>query len=536
MTVPNIVPVNTYSGNGSTTTFDFDFLVEENSQLIVQTVDEFGAVKDLTVDIDYSINELKNPNGSFITFPLPSSSHSVLSDKEKIVLSLTLPIEQDKEYKNSSKLNLSTLEYSFDYAIRILQILSRAIERCIKVQEGSDILPDDLVKSLFNAEANAKQSETNAKASEVATEQLKQDTQAIADKALQDIGTAKTDAIDTINSEETSAIQAVNTAENSAISNIQTEGGKYVQEAKDWAIKMDGKVNGEDYSSKYYADQAKILTAGSLNQKQITNCILAAPNGVVTYSSNTISIKQGLKVLIPNERNADKTLKNIELTLDADISRSGTELKGVTGELLIASDKTLSVNKYLEGYVLPSNFTGVFRNLDENTCLFYLDGTAKTERSYANIGKASINSEGNITSLITYQPVSLVKEQDIDGMWVNKNYEICKEVQFGAESQKQYDLSSYLPADGNVYEVIVSIFAQTGTTNGNSFAYGVTTTLANFVRLCANITRTTNFALGAGSAIIPVSADRKITLQQGNTDSGTSTVKFLNARAYRKVR
>lgn len=38
---------------------------------------------------------------------------------------------------------------------------------------------------------------------------------------------------------------------------IETEGTKQVNLAKDWAIKMDGKVNNEDYSSKYYASKAK---------------------------------------------------------------------------------------------------------------------------------------------------------------------------------------------------------------------------------------------------------------------------------------
>lgn len=55
-----------------------------------------------------------------------------------------------------------------------------------------------------------------------------------------------------------------------------------------------------------------------LNKTQITNCILEAPNGVVTHSSNSFTVKAGLKVLIPNGRNADGTLKNIEYTLEND--------------------------------------------------------------------------------------------------------------------------------------------------------------------------------------------------------------------------
>ena len=50
-----------------------------------------------------------------------------------------------------------------------------------------------------------------------------------------------------------------------------------------------------------------------LNKQQITNCILEAPNGVYSVSGRTLTIKAGLKVLIPDGRNADGTLKNIEV-------------------------------------------------------------------------------------------------------------------------------------------------------------------------------------------------------------------------------
>ena len=155
----------------------------------------------------------------------------------------------------------------------------------------------------------AKQSETNAKASETAaaqsaasalasqnaaeqikteteqikteteqikteTEQIEQDTQAIADKSLQDVGTAKTDAVSTVNSTKDSAIQAVNDTKNTAIQEVQKEGSKYIQEAKDWANKMDGAVDGSEYSAKYYAEVAEsaaISASGfKVGQPQIT--------------------------------------------------------------------------------------------------------------------------------------------------------------------------------------------------------------------------------------------------------------------------
>jgi hypothetical protein len=149
MTVSKIVPVNTHSGDGSVIQFDFDFLIENEKELIVKLQDSSGVQTTLTRDVDYSIHEVGNTEGSYITYPLAGSSHSVLASDEKIILALELDISQEKEIHNSNKFNLNILEWCFDYVIRLLQILNRKIERSIKIPEGSDILPDNLIESFY---------------------------------------------------------------------------------------------------------------------------------------------------------------------------------------------------------------------------------------------------------------------------------------------------------------------------------------------------------------------------------------------------
>lgn len=148
MTVPAIEPVVTYSGNGSATTFNFGFLINAESELSVQFTNSDGAQTDLVLNTDYSIHETGNSNGSYITFPLGTSTHSVLGTTEKITLSMVLSVNQEVPFGISTGLDFTVLERSFDYLTRIAQIQERKLERCVKVKEGSGVDPDNLIQSI----------------------------------------------------------------------------------------------------------------------------------------------------------------------------------------------------------------------------------------------------------------------------------------------------------------------------------------------------------------------------------------------------
>ena len=197
----------------------------------------------------------------------------------------------------------------------------------------------------------------------------------------------------------------------------------------------------------------------------------------------------------------------------------------------------MSINKYIEGYVSPSNFTGVFRNLDENTCYFYSNGTPKKERSYANIGNSRTDAEGNVTSLNPYQPVSLAKEQDLDGNWTYKRMILFQETQLPANYNKTFDLSSYLPNDGNTYEIILSYMGRTDDVIGSQFELGYTTDIIPyFTYAIRNVSRSANSVTACGNSIALIGQARTITVLQGTAASGTSGNCAFYIQAYRKVR
>ena len=154
--IPEQIPVKNHFGNNSATTFDFNFLIESEDELYVEHTDLSGNVSVLTRDVDYSIYEVGNENGSYITFPLQNSNYKLLAwdaqsnKKEVLSISLNLPIEQQSEYDISSNLNPNVLEKCFDYLTRICQVQERKIERAIKVSEGSNVNPEELSSAIEN--------------------------------------------------------------------------------------------------------------------------------------------------------------------------------------------------------------------------------------------------------------------------------------------------------------------------------------------------------------------------------------------------
>ncbi|MBQ4646401.1 MAG: hypothetical protein IJB79_03540 [Candidatus Gastranaerophilales bacterium] len=151
----DVLPVNNYQGNDSSTIFDFDFYIDDSSQLKVFLYDENGLKYQLENEVDYLIDGIKNKNGGSINFPIEGSKYSKLKSDQKISLELDIPVSQETQYNNSSLLNLETLEYSFDYLTRLVQILKRKIDLCVKVDECSNNTPQELIDMINDANLNA---------------------------------------------------------------------------------------------------------------------------------------------------------------------------------------------------------------------------------------------------------------------------------------------------------------------------------------------------------------------------------------------
>lgn len=170
--IPDIVPVNNWQGNSYATEFDFDFLINSESELKVLHINKNAEQTELKLNIDYTISKTGDKNGGYITFPIQGSTYSVLSEKETITLMLNIPIAQTTPFGTSAVLNLSSLEYALDYIVRLIQMLSRRVDRSVKANEGSEIDTDDIVNNLDKLKNSLYQYvEQSASEAEKATQQ-----------------------------------------------------------------------------------------------------------------------------------------------------------------------------------------------------------------------------------------------------------------------------------------------------------------------------------------------------------------------------
>ncbi len=298
MTVSSIVPVNTYTGNSTVKKFDFDFLIESENELIVQHISEDNVITTLTLGVDYSINEIGNQNGSYIIFPLENSSYNILKENEKITLMLTLTIKQESEFKNSSYFNLNILEWTFDYIVRILQILSRKIERCVKVGEGLSSSPDELMDELNESKRIAINAAESALESKNIAEENKNDCIEYLEEYQQ--------KVDEFSSEYEECLQSIiesgiDTRSNIDLTNLSETGEKHF-----------------------------------LNKSQTYNCVLEVPQDIkIELNGEFLKVKSGTKLY---------DASNNSLILDLERSTTITYTSAVACYVLI---KKIDLGIYL---------------------------------------------------------------------------------------------------------------------------------------------------------------------------------------------
>jgi len=548
----DILPVNNYIGNGSSTEFEFDFLIDKPSQLAVYLFDENENKHKLIQDIDYVVSGINSENGGYITFPIFSSKFDILQHNQKISLELDIPATQETDYNNSSLLNLSAVEHSFDYLTRLVQILKRKLSLCVKVEECSKNSPQDLLESINNAAITSKE---NADKSLNILGDIKNEIEKF-NKNVQ-ITNCITEIPQRINLELTDGVLtlkagSVVTVPNGFEIDGQTPKFDYVTIDSDKQLIVSDPNSTSSssgwlifYSTNGYARNSirTLVFSGNTaptfnanyavwydtasnvikytNDKGVTwttqntalpLCSLTRTNGTATsvdiiYNSmgcfaSTAWIDKGIKALIPNGRNEDGSLKNIEV-ISTKLTTSTNPFNASDSgcaRIFIMEDGLLGIaHRYIESETEPTTAYTTWYNPKTNL-MFYKGATTSSwsarfmapifSFTYDYDSSTSINTFTNMLPKSPFRAVDYSDKPQISG--------------WAMPSSKYIDLT--LGANNTTYTAPANgYFMLSGTTTSTSRAqvalyaedqgaYGnkcVTTTNSDYIIACIPIQRGT---------------------------------------------
>lgn len=149
------------------------------------------------------------------------------------------------------------------------------------------------------------------------------------------------------------------------------------------------------------------------NTTLVSNCILDAPNGIVTYTGNTITVKSGLKMLIPNGRNDDGTYKCINKKIDEDVLLTTVNNSNVNC-VYVAENSCGVAESYQYSFSTPRYSGGIWYNLRENKSYKFGVDTKTWEEFPCIVIATYENESGTITNVKSDSPIALLKENDLE--------------------------------------------------------------------------------------------------------------------------
>ena len=144
MTISTTIIKNSYSGNGSTTAFTYNFKItaETEIQVIVKT-DATGAesVRSIgTGSTNYSVAGVGNNSGTVTFVTAPTSSETVL-------LRRSTAQTQAMDLIDNDPMSADTIETAHDKAIAISQELQEQLDRSIKISRANTMTSTEFVTS-----------------------------------------------------------------------------------------------------------------------------------------------------------------------------------------------------------------------------------------------------------------------------------------------------------------------------------------------------------------------------------------------------
>ena len=138
---------------------------------------------------------------------------------------------------------------------------------------------------------------------------------------------------------------------------------------------------------------------------------------------------------------------------------------------------------------------------------------------------------------LEYRKLLPIGGNGFDGEWNAKYLNVANSVTYGVNTSTNYTLVDYLPDDNNIYEILISGYARTGTTSGNAvglWVHGNAQPSSQTVISYINTRYSSNYA-DAKSGTILCKGGKSTTITVSNSGSGTSGSCGVQISGYRRI-
>ena len=129
MTISTTTIKNSYSGNGSTTTFNYTFKITDQDDIdVIIRSSKWHGNYEKTITTHYTVTGVGNISGGTVVF----TSGNIPSGTETVVLRRSTPQTQGVDLIENDPLPANTLEDALDKATSISQELQEQVDRSLK--------------------------------------------------------------------------------------------------------------------------------------------------------------------------------------------------------------------------------------------------------------------------------------------------------------------------------------------------------------------------------------------------------------------
>ena len=143
MTISTTTIKNSYSGNGSTTTFNYTFKITDQDDIDVIIRSSDGTETTKTITTHYTVTGVGNASGGTVVF----TSGNIPSGTETVVLRRSTPQTQGVDLIENDPLPANTLEDALDKATSISQELQEQVDRSLKISRTNTMTSTEFTTS-----------------------------------------------------------------------------------------------------------------------------------------------------------------------------------------------------------------------------------------------------------------------------------------------------------------------------------------------------------------------------------------------------